>query len=288
MILVDWQIEELVNEGEIEISDFSPECLQPASYDMRVGDEGYTTALGRVVKLDTEGPLCIQPGDFAVVLTHERLGLPLNCIGRFGLRSYYARCGLLGTVGPQVDPGFEGKLAVAMINFSSTELTLAYLEPFCTLELDRVEHAAKQGYSGPYQGQEHLSAEVTSRLRSEALPLAMMLVRQLAASIPEVRDQLAGLGPPVPTAEASAPGVDAAFLREREAFNRLKPDLLRKHRGKYAAVYQGEVVEIGETTTEVARKVYREFGYVPIYIGLLEERLPVAHMPSPRVRGATE
>ena len=282
MIIVDWQIEEAVNGGEIGISDFSPERLQPASYDMRVGDEAYTTALGRVIKLDVEGPLHIQPGDFAVILTHEKLRLPLNYIGRFGLRSYYARLGLLATVGPQVDPGFEGKLAVGMVNFNSVELTLEHLAPFCTLELHRIENKARKAYEGPYQNQDHLSEDMTSRLRSEALPLAMMLVRQLAAAQPAISDQLAHTGLPARSAEPSALAVDPAFLREREAFNRLKPDLLREYRGKWVAVHQGKVIVIGNSSRQVATEAYAKVGYVPLYVGLVEERPPVMHIPSPR------
>ena len=37
MILVDEDIKKAVKSGEIELSDFSEKCLQPASYDLRVG-----------------------------------------------------------------------------------------------------------------------------------------------------------------------------------------------------------------------------------------------------------
>ena len=282
MILVDWQIEELVEKGEVGISGFSPECLQPASYDMRVGKEGYTTALGAVSRIAEGSPLCIQPGDFAVVLTHEALRLPLNYMGRFGLRSYYARRGLVGTVGPQVDPGFVGKLAVGMVNFSSEEVVLEQLASFCTLELHCMEQKARRGYAGPYQGQDRLSEETIGRLGSEALPLAMMLVRQLALSVPAVRDRLAPGERAASGVVPSARPADAAFLREKRAFEQLKPGLLEELRGKYVAVHDGRVVATGDNSTEVARQAYGMLGYVPLYIGLVDEALPVVHIPSPR------
>ena len=43
MILVDTQIKEAIESGDIVIGDFSEKCLQPASYDMRIGDEGFTS-----------------------------------------------------------------------------------------------------------------------------------------------------------------------------------------------------------------------------------------------------
>jgi dCTP deaminase len=282
VVLVDWQIEESVNKGEVGISNFSAECLQPASYDMRVGDEGYATAVGRVVNLDAATPLCVQPGDFAILLTHERLALPLTYMGRFGLRSCYARRGLVGTVGPQVDPGFEGKLSVGMVNFSSEEIVLEHLAPFCTLELHRMEQAARQGYTGPYQGQDSLSEETISQLGSEALPLAVMLVRQLAISVPTLRGELAQRARATSTTKPPARPTDVAFLREKRAFERLKLGLLQEHRGEYVAVYGGEVVAIGRDSTEVAQEAYGKAGYVPLYIGLVDENLPVVRIPSPR------
>ncbi len=47
MILVDDEIREAIKAGEIELSDFSEECLQPASYDLRVGEEGFVLSTGK-------------------------------------------------------------------------------------------------------------------------------------------------------------------------------------------------------------------------------------------------
>ncbi len=91
---------------------------------------------------------------------------------------------------------------------------------------------------------------------------------------------------PGAAAPPMAGAVDAAFVREREAFNRLKPELMRTHRGKYVAVYRGEVAVIGNSGTEVAEEAYAKLGYVPLYVGLVEERLPVVRGPSPRVEEA--
>ncbi len=278
MILVDEEIKEAVDSSEIELSDFSEECLQPASYDLRVGEEAFTVSAGKVINIKNEGELEIQPGDFALVMTHEKLRLSANMVGRFGLRSVYARMGLLATVGPQVDPGFEGKLVIGIVNFSSQSIMLSYLTPFCSLELHRLQRRAQVSYKGPYQGQEHLTDEIISNLPRESHPLAVMLIRQLMASSPSLAHEEA------PTSHRrELPRNLMIFQREKQAFKRLRPELLKTHRGQYVVIREEKAVLFGHNKTKLAEQAYSEFGYGPLYIGLVEENPEVVHIPTPRV-----
>jgi len=70
-----------------------------------------------------------------------------------------------------------------------------------------------------------------------------------------------------------------AFEREQQAFECLKPELLRTHRGQWVAIYQGKVVEVGEDQSQVLDRVYDRFGYVPVYVQLVEEQLRVYKLP---------
>jgi dCTP deaminase len=278
MVLVDEDIKKAVKSGEIELSDFSEKCLQPASYDLRVGEEGFTLSAGRVISIQNEGVLEIQPGDFALVMTHEKLRLPTNMLGRFGLRSAYARMGLLATAGPQVDPGFEGKLVIGIVNFSSRSIKLPYLIPFCTLELQRLQSSASAPYRGPYQGQEHLTEEIISGIPKEPFPLAVMLIRQLAAISPSL-----GLAEAPTLPRRELPKDLVIFQREKRAFEQLKQELLNTRRGQYVVVQKEKAVMFGHNKTELAKQAYEKFGYGPLYIGLVEEEPEVVHFPTPRV-----
>ncbi len=89
-----------------------------------------------------------------------------------------------------------------------------------------------------------------------------------------------------------APELDAyesqpdAWEAERRAFHRLSPGLLSAHRGNYVAIYQGAVVAQGTDQIEVAMQAYGQFGYVPIYVGLVSDEPPrPVRVPSPRVVG---
>jgi len=74
-----------------------------------------------------------------------------------------------------------------------------------------------------------------------------------------------------------------AFERERQAFLRIREIHLDdpEFRGKFVAVYGGEIVDQDEDNRELAMRVYREHGYVPIYIGKIERERRVIEMPSP-------
>jgi len=277
VILTDQEIESAVNTGEIEISDFSKDCLMPASYDLRIGEEAFTLSAGRVIYPEKEG-LEVQPGDFALAMTHEKLRLPTNMMGRFGLRSVFARRGLVLTGGLQVDPGFEGKLIVGLINFSAETIAMPYLTPFCSLELARLPKHCSIPYHGPYQGQEHITDEVIKTLPQERFPLAVMLVRQLIATSPRLRAREA---PPLP----KPPREIEIFEHEKTAFERLKPQLLKTHRGQYAVVRDGKVVLFGHNKAELAAQAYHQFGYGPLYIGLIQEEPEIAYIPTPRRSG---
>jgi len=74
-----------------------------------------------------------------------------------------------------------------------------------------------------------------------------------------------------------------AFERERLAFLRIKDSLLDnpKFRGKFVAIYKGNIVGQDEDNRKLARRVYSRYGYVPIYIDKIERERRVIEMPSP-------
>jgi hypothetical protein len=73
---------------------------------------------------------------------------------------------------------------------------------------------------------------------------------------------------------------DDAFERERAAFERLKPQLLKTHRGKFVAVVDEQVVDLDTDRVRLALRVYDAFGYRPIYVQVVDEHLPRVRLPS--------
>jgi hypothetical protein len=89
---------------------------------------------------------------------------------------------------------------------------------------------------------------------------------------------------PAPEIESSAPVEPSKWEREKRAFRRLLPDLLKTHRGQYVAIHNEQVVGSGPDQFELARESYQRFGYVPIYVGLItDEPARPVRIPSPRL-----
>ncbi|WP_297509325.1 dCTP deaminase [Thermococcus sp.] len=149
MILPDWKIRK-----GILIEPFSEESLQPAGYDLRVGDEAYVE--GKLVDVKGEGKVTIPPGSYALILTLERVKLPDGVMGDMKLRSSLAREGLLGSFA-WVDPGWDGKLTLGIYNASHEAVDLEYGERFVQIAFVRLEGPARNPYRGNYQGSAHIA-----------------------------------------------------------------------------------------------------------------------------------
>src|SRR2546430_1749127 len=109
MILTNKQIEEAHRRQEILIDPFDQKQIEAASYDLRVGDQAVTTTSKKIINIREAGFVTIEPGDFGVITVMEELRLGPQYAARFGLRSKYARKGLIATAGPQIDPGYHGR-----------------------------------------------------------------------------------------------------------------------------------------------------------------------------------
>lgn len=163
-VLSGRQISALVKEGGLKITPFEPTLLQPASYDLRVGSKILASPLsseklGMVVELNEKEPSYrIHSGQMVSVLSYEKLELPLNVCGRFGIRSNLARRGINAFGGLQIDPGWRGRLNLSLLNVGPEPITITLHEPLFSVEFSRLEEPA-EGYSGDYQDQDDFPAD---------------------------------------------------------------------------------------------------------------------------------
>jgi dCTP deaminase len=187
-VLTDKQIKEFVHNGLLKIEPFDEGQVWPATYDLCLSYKVLASPigesqLGRVIDLRENPEGCnILPGQMVGIISHEKIELPLNISGRFGIRSSFARKGMNAFGGVQLDPGFRGRLIMNLINVGPEPIPIKYKEPVFTVEFSKLDEMAEKGYDGPYQDQDDfpvdqynyiLSARTTSLAEIPTLRLGL-------------------------------------------------------------------------------------------------------------------
>ncbi len=196
-LMSDVEIEAAVARGDVRIQPFEPDCVEPASYDLRLGRHALVTrnldlagwrqlhGEDSVTEHDVEvdGSLRIPAGAFALVVTHERIGLSKAVAGHLGAQSTLTRKGLLLLAGAQVDPGFDGYLVVGFANLSHQNVTLRFCERIVTMDLSALDTPARSPYAGGAQGRQvvdRIPTDDADRLRHIGNTLTVMgLTREI-------------------------------------------------------------------------------------------------------------
>lgn len=175
MILSDRTIKEEIARGRIGIDPLGPDCLQPASVDVRldrkilvfktlrypayIDIKQKQANLTDMIELDEEKPFFIQPGEFLLVSTLENITIPDDIAARLEGKSSLGRIGLLmhSTIG-YVDPGWKGHLTLHLSNVSRLPITLYYKAKIAQISFLRLttpvdKPYGSEGLGSKYQGQ---------------------------------------------------------------------------------------------------------------------------------------
>lgn len=160
MILSDGQIQTYVEQGGLDIEPYYPSCyLQPASYDLRLdrhfrrfrkGGAGPTRLVDPALDEDhTEyfragEKFGMEPHDFLLASTVERVRLPTDLVGRIEGKSSLARLGLFVHVTAGfVDPGFNGFITLELYCANPRGIWLYPGMPIAQIAFERLgAHAA--------------------------------------------------------------------------------------------------------------------------------------------------
>jgi len=172
----------------MEIDPMAESCLEPASYDFRVGKQAFASNTDAKIDVENKGLVIIDPGEFAVITTRERIRCGPQIAGQIGLCSPYARDGLLLLSGPQIDPGFNGVLIVRVTNLAPRRITLAFEAPFLTSQFFKLSHPVANPYSGSRQGQTGLGPRDIEDLSNPESPTLGGMVKSLTSLARDVSD----------------------------------------------------------------------------------------------------
>lgn len=89
--------------------------------------------------------------------------------------------------------------------------------------------------------------------------------------------------PAVVLEPGDAEGMSAEFESEKRSFWAMRARLLEQHEGEYVAVFGGRVVDHDKDKVRLGLRVYKQFGYKPIYVQLVSrDGMPLKRIASPK------
>ena len=163
MILSDKTIMRMVEEKSLVINPLTPEQIQPASVDIRLGNTfsiAGDTSTG-IITLDapieyntiTTDTYLILPGQFVLATTMEYFELPDDLTAFVEGRSSLGRMGLFIQNAGWVDPGFKGEITLELFNANRCAIELKAGRRVGQLVFAQMDGIALNPYNGKYQGQ---------------------------------------------------------------------------------------------------------------------------------------
>jgi deoxycytidine triphosphate deaminase len=197
----------------VDREDFRPNNLKGASYTMSphpteawiITDDGEHQLLAR--KQNSRGSYYIVPRNALVYIRlYETLRMPFYFIGRHNLKIDYVYQGLLLGTGPQVDPGYIGKIYIPLHNLTNQPVEVYLEESFVSIDFVRTEPLRlDNGVPNTYEEFYELYGETKRPIRLEKVDEKVNLHAYLQGSRPS-----SSLGHLVPRVEKMA-----ADLRRR-------------------------------------------------------------------------
>jgi len=157
MILVDWQLLDRISRGHLKIDPYDPSLVQPNSLDIRLGNHfvWYRAGIAVIdpyskesVTADVEethaDSFILNPGQFILAETLERIELPDNVVATIEGKSSIARLGItLHQTGGWIDAGFCGTITLEMANVNARPVRLYAGMPIGQLVFYTTERAEK-------------------------------------------------------------------------------------------------------------------------------------------------
>lgn len=152
-----WSGERLQERLPALIGGFDASRIDCAAYRLRVGPEVYIspTSEAKDARTQTKARLAdgqgfaIPPGQFAFLLTEERVSVPPDAIGFISVRATVKFRGLVNVSGFHVDPGYDGRLVFSVFNAGPAPVHLQRGDDCFLIWYADLDRPSAHIYSGP-------------------------------------------------------------------------------------------------------------------------------------------
>lgn len=138
MLLTDIEIKQAIKDKAIVIENVNEESFKSVAYIARVGKTCLISGQDKEIDVAAESSVTLNPGDLALFMTAESFKLSDTISGHIGIRSEYARKGVVLLAGMHIDPRWEGYLLIGVYNSSLRKVVLDYLDGMIIIEFHKL------------------------------------------------------------------------------------------------------------------------------------------------------
>jgi len=170
MVLSDIDIIEQVASYGLEINPYNEDNVEPASVDLRLGEEFHRADPSRSQPIDLSDPtgneidwvtqrdnIEICPNDFVLATTLEKVSIPDYLVAQVEGRSSTGRVGVsVHQTAGYIDPGFEGQITLELTNHGPVPVTVQKGLRICQIVFTKLSSPSIEPYGhegSQYQGQ---------------------------------------------------------------------------------------------------------------------------------------
>ncbi len=156
-----WSGNKLLERMPALVSDFSVDRIDCAAYTLRMGRQYYLSAseaeigTNKVRVLSEGDSVAIPSGQFAVLLTEEKVTIPPDAVAFISMKTGLKGRGLVNVSGFHVDPGYSAPLRFAVFNAGPSTICVkqgedSFLIWYADLDQVDVEHSKKENQNRAY------------------------------------------------------------------------------------------------------------------------------------------
>lgn len=160
MVLSDGDIIQRIGQGDLTITPYEEENVEPASVDLRLGEDHKlvrreyqsrpidASGEGEGLQYDKlESPLIVAPGSFILTTTLERVKIPDDMVAHVLGRSSLGRLGIsVHQTAGYIDPGFTGQITLELSNHGPAPVSLSPGQRICQIVFEDLSSPAMEPY----------------------------------------------------------------------------------------------------------------------------------------------
>ena len=170
--------------GVIDPKLYNPKRIKQAAYELSLGHEVYLSdsKTGKVEILNAiNRTVDINPGQFALLLTEEKVNIPNDKLGLISIKAGVKLKGLINVSGFHVDPGFNDHLLFSVYNAGPCTIVLEKGKPYFLIWFSNLQTAlgpddVYNGNNGHYNKLDHIPSDIIEDLKRGELasPVAIL------------------------------------------------------------------------------------------------------------------